>query len=115
MATTWYSVQFDTRRQYLTLTDASGAPLDLSGMTAVLRVAEATSGRRLRFAKPGANLQSGTAPNFTDQGVVAYDPDPPDVATAGDFLCRWVLTPPTGDPRTVPDTEPFVWRIAPQL
>lgn len=115
MATEWFSVAADTRRQFSTLTDASGAPLDLTGMTATLRVAEATLGRRFRFAKPGVVVQAGTAPAFTNQGVVAYDPAAGDVAAPGDYLCQWSLASIAGDFRTVPDFEPFLWHISPRI
>lgn len=111
----WFAVAGDTRRQFTTLTDASGAPLDLTGMTPVLRVAEATTARTLRFAKTGLNLQAGTDPAFTDKGVVAYDPVAADVAAAGDYLCQWQLTDGQNKIRTVPDFEPFVWRISPRI
>lgn len=111
----WWSIQGDTRRQFTTLADASGAPLDLSGMTSLLRVAEATSGRTLRFAKAGLILQAGADPNFTDKGVVAYDPVAADVAAPGDYLCQWQLTDGQNKIRTVPDFEPFVWRISPRI
>ena len=111
----WFCVQCDTRRQFTTLTDASGAPLDLTGMTPVLRVADATLGRRLRFAKSGTIIQAGTDPNFTDKGVVAYDPVAADVAASGDYVCHWQLTDGQNKIRTVPDSEPFVWRIAPRI
>lgn len=112
----WFSVVGDTRRQYSTLTGGDGAPLDLLGMTAVLRMAEATSGRRPRTVHgTPAVEQAGTAPNITSQGVVRFDPAASDVAAPGDYLCQWVLATIAGDIRTVPDQAPFVWRIAPRV
>lgn len=112
----WFCAAGDRRRQFSTLTDGLGAPLDLNGMTATLRMAEATSGRRSRTPRGSAAVvQSGSSPNYTDQGVVAYDPAAADVAVSGDYLCQWVLTPVTGEARTVPDQAPFMWRITPRL
>jgi len=111
----WFSVATDTRRQYSTLQDAEGAPLDLTGMTVQLRMAEATLGRRFRFAKAGVVIQSGAAPDFTDTGVVAYDPAPADVAAPGVYLCQWSLLTFEGDTRTVPDLDPFTWRISARI
>ena len=111
----WFSITSDTRRQYSTLQGADGTPLDLTGMTVQLRMAEATLGRRFRFAKDGEVIQSGAAPDLTDTGVVAYDPESADVAAAGDYLCQWSLLTFEGDTRTVPDFEPFTWRIAPRI
>jgi hypothetical protein len=112
----WYSVRGDTRRQFTTLTGADGAPLDLTGMTPVLRMAEATSGRRPHQMRGAATIiQAGTDPNFTDKGVVAYDPAAADVAAAGELLCQWQMTDGQQKVRSVPDAEPFLWRITPRL
>lgn len=110
----WYSVVGDTRRQFSTLRDGTGAPLDLTGMTCQLRIAEATTGRRHVATRNGVIVQSGSAPDFVDKGVVAYDPVAADVANPGDYLAQWVLTA-AGKLRTVPDAEPFAWRIEPAV
>lgn len=112
----WWAVQGDTRRQFSTLVGPDGAPLDLNGMTPTLRLAENTSGHRPRTARgTTAIVQAGTVPNYTDQGVVSYDPAPSDVAQPGELLCQWVLVTIEGDIRTVPDQDPFVWRIERRL
>jgi hypothetical protein len=112
----WWCAAGDTRRQFSTLVGPDGEPLDLTGMTPTLRLAENTTGRRPRTTRGAAAIeQGGTAPNFTDQGVVSYDPAASDVAVAGELLCQWVLTTIAGDARTVPDQEPFIWRIERRL
>jgi hypothetical protein len=112
----WYAVQGDTRRQFTTMVGGDGLALDLTGMTPTLRLAEATGGRRPRTPRGTAQVeQAGTAPDFTDQGVVSYDPAAADVAAPGDYLCQWRLETIAGDIRTVPDQDPFLWRITPRL
>jgi hypothetical protein len=113
----WFSVAGDTRRQFATLTGGDGAPLDLTGMTPVLRIAEATGGRRFRPARgTPVIIQAGEDPDpITDQGVVAYDPAASDVAAPGDYLCQWQMTDGQSKLRTVPDQDPFLWRITPRL
>jgi hypothetical protein len=110
----WFSAQGDTRRQFQTLVDGSGAPLDLNAATVKLRASEATLGRRHRFTKDAIIVQAGSSPNYTNQGVVAYDPAAADVAAPGDLVCQWEMATVTGT-RTVPDVAPFVWHIEPKL
>jgi hypothetical protein len=110
----WYSAVGDTRRQFQTLVDGSGAPLDLNATTAMLRVSEATLGRRHRYTKTAIIVQAGTAPDYTDRGVVAYDPAASDVAAPGEYVCQWQLTAVSGV-RTIPDVAPFIWHIEAKL